>query len=131
VLRVLPSFFLVALVIARLVPGHRKRERCKKSYGKNEGKGISRCSGGIPNWLPNPNERDRSRHDCQRKTNNHNCAENNDYILARYKFGVHKLALSGILIVDRLIVAEMILYRRYYVVASAYPTYSINASARC
>ena len=50
----------------------------KKKLGKNGGKGTCRYSAGVPKWLPNPNERDRSRYDCQRKTNNHNCAENND-----------------------------------------------------
>jgi hypothetical protein len=68
------------------------RERTqRKGYGENGGKSICRYSGRVPKWLPNPNERDSFRHDCQRKTNNHNCAENNDYILARYKFGSHEL----------------------------------------
>jgi hypothetical protein len=70
--------------------GHRESERCEKCHGENSGKSICRQSGGVPKWLPDPNERNRKRHDCQRKTDNHNYAENNEYVLARYKFGSHE-----------------------------------------
>ena len=42
--------------------------------------------------LPKPNERNRKRYDRQRKRNNHNRAENSEYILARYKLGGHGLS---------------------------------------
>jgi hypothetical protein len=73
--------------------GHREYERSKKGYGENRGKSVGHCHGRVPKWLPNPNQRNRKRYDCQRKTNNHNCPENDDYILARYQFGRHALAL--------------------------------------
>ena len=46
-----------------------------------------------------PSQISAKRHDCQRKTNNQNNAEDNEYILARYNFGSHKLTSCTALII--------------------------------
>jgi hypothetical protein len=70
----------------RRLLGHREGERSEKGYGEHGSKSVRHYYGRVPKWLPGPNERNRKRHDCQRQKNNHSCAENSSYILARNKF---------------------------------------------
>ena len=71
--------------IVRKLFDHPENKCSEKGHGENGANNICRCRGRVSNCLPVPNERDSTRHNCQGKTNNHNCAENNDYVLARYK----------------------------------------------
>ncbi len=82
----------------RALVGHRQSERNKKHHREPGGESVCRYSSGIPKWLPDPNECNRERQYCQRKTSNHSCAEDNDYILERYKFGGHEPNPSAALI---------------------------------
>ena len=81
--------------IVRKLVGHPENKCGEKGYGENGSKSICRYCGRVPRWLPNQNERGSSRHNCQHKTNNCNCSESKDYILAKFKFGRHGLNHSG------------------------------------
>jgi hypothetical protein len=49
--------------IARTLIGHRECERSEKGRGENRRKNICRCYGHVPNWLTDPNESQKERHD--------------------------------------------------------------------
>ena len=81
--------------IARTLVRHRESERSEKGHGKNRCKNICRCYGHVPNWLTDQNESQKERHDCERKANNHDDAENSVHVLARYELASHRLNPSG------------------------------------
>jgi len=88
----------IVSAITRTVFGHPEKKCGEKRRGENGRKNICRCCGGIPNCLPVPNECHSSCQYCQRKTNSHHCAENNNYFLARCMFASHRQ--SPIVLID-------------------------------
>ena len=84
--------------IARTQICHCESKRSEKGHGENRRKNVCCCYGHVPNWLTDPNERHKKRHNCERKANNYDGAENSVHVLARYELACHRLNPSGLLV---------------------------------